>query len=73
MTDIRVDVAVGLYTTTPDDDFVLDRIGPLVIASPCSGHGAKFAPLMGAMIADLAMGESEVHPRFALRKPARVV
>jgi hypothetical protein len=45
-----------------------------VIASPCSGHGAKFAPpLMGAMIAHLAMGESEVHPRFALRKPARVV
>ena len=44
-----------------------------MIASPCSGHGAKFAPLMGAMIADLAMGESEVHPRFALRKPARVV
>jgi monomeric sarcosine oxidase len=62
-----------LYTTTPDDDFVLDRIGPLVIASPCSGHGAKFAPLMGAMIADLAMGRAEVLPRFALRKPARVV
>jgi glycine/D-amino acid oxidase-like deaminating enzyme len=62
-----------LYTTTPDDDFVLDRIGPLVIASPCSGHGAKFAPLMGAMIADLAMGRAEVRPRFALRKPARVV
>jgi len=56
-----------LYTTTPDDDFVLDRIGPLVIASPCSGHGAKFAPLMGAMIADLAMGRAEVHPRFTLR------
>jgi glycine/D-amino acid oxidase-like deaminating enzyme len=44
-----------------------------VIASPCSGHGAKFAPLMGAMIADLAMGRAEVLPRFALRKPAQVV
>ena len=26
VTDIRFDVAVGLYTTTPDDDFVLDRM-----------------------------------------------
>ena len=62
-----------LYTTIPDDDFVLDRVGPVVVASPCSGHGAKFAPLMGAMISDLATGEAEVHPRFAMRKPVRIV
>ncbi|WP_405735868.1 FAD-dependent oxidoreductase [Streptomyces sp. NBC_01537] len=55
-----------LYTTTPDEDFVLDRRGPLVIASPCSGHGAKFAPLIGAMAADLATGRAAAHPRFAL-------
>ncbi|NGO06149.1 FAD-dependent oxidoreductase [Streptomyces sp. HC44] len=58
--------ATCLYTTTPDDDFVLDRHGPLVIVSPCSGHGAKFAPLIGAMAADLAMGRAEPHPRFRL-------
>jgi sarcosine oxidase len=46
-----------LYTTTPDDDFVIDRIGPLVVASPCSGHGFKFAPLIGDVLADLATGE----------------
>ena len=28
--------------------------GPFVVASPCSGHGAKFAPLLGEIIADLA-------------------
>jgi monomeric sarcosine oxidase len=55
-----------LYTTTPDEDFVLDRRGPLVVVSPCSGHGAKFAPLIGAMAADLATGRAEPHPRFGL-------
>ncbi|MFF3378051.1 FAD-dependent oxidoreductase [Streptomyces sp. NPDC002680] len=56
-----------LYTTTPDEDFVLDRHGPLVVVSPCSGHGAKFAPLIGAMAADLATGRTEPHPRFRLQ------
>ncbi|WP_436758828.1 FAD-dependent oxidoreductase [Streptosporangium sp. V21-05] len=57
-----------LYTITPDEDFVLDRVGPFVIASPCSGHGAKFAPLIGRMTADLALGHTAPHPRFALRR-----
>ncbi|WP_329125790.1 FAD-dependent oxidoreductase [Streptomyces sp. NBC_01465] len=60
--------ATCLYTTTPDEDFVLDRRGPLVIVSPCSGHGAKFTPLIGAMAAALATGESEPHPRFSLAR-----
>ncbi|MBC9731213.1 FAD-dependent oxidoreductase [Streptomyces sp. TRM68367] len=55
-----------LYTMTEDDDFILDRRGPVVVASPCSGHGAKFAPLLGEMIADLALGRAETHSRFAL-------
>jgi glycine/D-amino acid oxidase-like deaminating enzyme len=61
-----------LYTTTPDEDFVLDRIGPVVVASPCSGHGAKFAPLIGEMAADLALGTAQADPRFALRRSASV-
>jgi sarcosine oxidase len=60
-----------LYTFTPDEDFVLDRVGPVVIASPCSGHGAKFTPLIGRIAADLALGRTEPHPRFALRRPPR--
>ncbi|MGJ6964243.1 FAD-dependent oxidoreductase [Streptosporangium sp. G11] len=57
-----------LYTITPDEDFILDRVGPFVIVSPCSGQGAKFAPLIGHMAADLALGHTEPHPRFALRR-----
>lgn len=45
-----------LYTRTPDEDFVLDRVGPIVVASPCSGHGFKFVPLLGELVADLATG-----------------
>ncbi|MEY2461214.1 MAG: sarcosine oxidase [Acidimicrobiaceae bacterium] len=44
-----------LYTTTPDESFVLERVGPVVIGSPCSGHGFKFTPLIGRRLADLAM------------------
>jgi sarcosine oxidase len=46
-----------LYTNTPDNDFVLDQVGPLVVASPCSGHGFKFAPLIGEICARLTLGE----------------
>jgi sarcosine oxidase len=45
--------ATCLYTTTPSEDFVLDRLGRLIVCSPCSGHGAKFAPLIGELTADL--------------------
>ncbi|MEU9413171.1 FAD-dependent oxidoreductase [Streptomyces sp. NPDC048281] len=60
--------ATCLYTSTPDEDFVLDRRGPFVIVSPCSGHGAKFAPLIGAMAADLATGRAEPQSRFRLER-----
>ena len=55
-----------LYTWTANEDFVLDRSGPFVVASPCSGHGAKFAPLLGEIIADLAAGKPAPDPRFTL-------
>jgi sarcosine oxidase len=44
------------YTTTPDEDFVLDRIGPVVIGAGFSGHGFKFTPVIGRILADLATG-----------------
>jgi sarcosine oxidase len=61
-----------LYTRTRDEDFVLDRVGPLVIASPCSGHGFKFTPLIGEVTADLATGEDPKIPleRFRAGRPA---
>jgi sarcosine oxidase len=46
-----------LYTVAPDGNFVIDRHpehGNVVIASPCSGHGFKFASAIGPLLADLA-------------------
>jgi len=60
-----VDEVTCLYTTTPTEDFVLDRVGPVVVASPCSGHGFKFSPLVGQMIADVVAGE-KAPERFRL-------
>jgi sarcosine oxidase len=48
--------ATCLYTSTANEDFLIDRVGSVVVASPCSGHGAKFAPLLGELIADAATG-----------------
>jgi sarcosine oxidase len=42
-----------MYTTTPDERFILERRGKVVIGSACSGHGFKFAPAIGARLAGL--------------------
>ncbi|HEY6865757.1 MAG TPA: N-methyl-L-tryptophan oxidase [Candidatus Eisenbacteria bacterium] len=60
------DAAVCLYTNTPDAHFVLDlhpRHPGVLIASPCSGHGFKFAAALGEVAADLLEG---ARPRFDL-------
>jgi sarcosine oxidase len=58
---------VCLYTNTPDDHFWIDRHPAhpqVLIASPCSGHGFKFAPVIGEILADLVQGRA---PRFELQ------
>lgn len=53
-----------MYTMTPDEDFVIDlsRADPrIVIASPCSGHGYKFASVIGEILADLSTNGSTRH------------
>jgi sarcosine oxidase len=57
-----------LYASTPDDDFVVDRIGPIVLAVGFGGHGFKFAPLVGKMVAELVMTGAASHPRFRLER-----
>lgn len=45
-----------LYTNTPDGHFWIDRHHEhpsVFIASPCSGHGFKFAAVIGETLADL--------------------
>ena len=46
-----------MYTRTPDAHFLVDTLPKdprIVLASPCSGHGFKFASLLGIVLADLA-------------------
>jgi sarcosine oxidase len=60
------EAAVCLYTNTSDEHFVIDRLRGderVIVASPCSGHGFKFAPAIGEVIADMATG---AEPRFDL-------
>ena len=61
---------VCLYTNTPDDAFVIDRhpAAPgVAFASACSGHGFKYAPLVGEILADLAVSGATSWPIGAFR------
>jgi sarcosine oxidase len=52
-----VDVRVCMYTMTPDQDFVLGWLpggmGRVAVAAGFSGHGFKFTPVVGEVLADL--------------------
>lgn len=56
-----------LFTNTPTEDFVVAGADGITVASPCSGHGAKFAPLLGRIIAEAASGERPPPDRFRVR------
>ena len=62
-----------IYDNSPDEDFILDRTGNVVVGSGTSGHGFKFGPLFGEWLATLATGLPGVAPdeRFALARFAR--
>ena len=59
-----LDEASCLYTRTASEDFFLGSYGPLLVLSPCSGHGAKFAPLIGRWAAVLLEGGRLPYPFF---------
>jgi sarcosine oxidase len=65
LTGPPVAAKVCLYTTTPDEHFV---IGPhpdfpnVVVAAGFSGHGFKFVPVVGEILADLALAGRTDHP-----------
>ena len=65
-----------IYTRTPDEDFILDTHPDdprIVLASPCSGHGFKFAPVLGEILASLALDGASPYDvaRFRLARLAR--
>jgi len=43
------------YTSTPDTAFYLERVGPVAVGAGFSGHGFKFAPVVGRILADLVV------------------
>lgn len=50
------ETSVCLFTNTPDHDFIIDFhpfSPPVLISSPCSGHGFKFASAIGEIQAEL--------------------
>jgi glycine/D-amino acid oxidase-like deaminating enzyme len=66
--------ATCLYTLTPDRDLVLGPVGghDRVLVALGAAHGFKFAPLVGRVLADLALhGGTDVDiTPFALDRPA---
>jgi glycine/D-amino acid oxidase-like deaminating enzyme len=55
-TDV-VDELVCCWTDSPDGWFVVDVVGPVVVACGDSGKGFKYSPAMGEILADLVEGE----------------
>jgi sarcosine oxidase len=57
-----------VYDNTPDENFIVDRIGNVVIGCGTSGHGFKFGPLFGEWLADLATAALNApHPELRAR------
>ena len=52
-----------LYTNTPDERFVLERRGRIVVAAACNGQGFQLAPESGRRLAELALEPAEVTAR----------
>jgi sarcosine oxidase len=62
-----------MYTTTPDEHFVIaphPEHDNVTVACGFSGHGFKFVPVVGEILADLATTGTTAHP-IALFHPRR--
>ena len=62
-----------MYAMTPTEDFILDHFPGtrnVVLGAGFSGHGFKFGPLIGELLADLLLGNEPAFPlaRFGLGK-----
>lgn len=68
--------ATCMYSNTPDEHFVISRHpahpGSVTVACGFSGHGFKFVPVVGEIVADLALTGTTAHPigLFDPRRPA---
>jgi sarcosine oxidase len=65
-----------LYTNTPDERFIIGALPGhphLIVGSVCSGHGFKFGPLMGRLLAGLALEGRTGVPEFERHRDAFAV
>jgi sarcosine oxidase len=70
-----VQATTCIYTRAPDEHFVLGLHSDhpkIVLASPCSGHGFKFASIVGEVLADLATTQATNSP-IELFRPDRFI
>jgi sarcosine oxidase len=60
-----LDAVVCIYTLTRDHHFLIDghpTYANVTLASPCSGHGFKLTPVIGELLAALALDGKTAHP-----------
>jgi sarcosine oxidase len=50
---LRFRVETCVYTSTRDERFLIERHGPIIVVSACSGHGFQYAPETGRRAAAL--------------------
>jgi len=51
------------YTVSQDEEFLIDwtdRHDNVLVVSPCSGHGFKFGPIIGKVVADLLVKDQSI-------------
>ena len=75
LTGRLVKAATCMYASAPDDHFViglLDGMPQVVVACGFSGHGFKFVPVVGEIVADLAQTGTTAHDidLFDIKRPA---
>lgn len=62
-----ISTSTYLSTFNRSGDFIVDRVGNIVIVQACEQQGFKFGPLIGKYVADLVTGSKFSQLRFRLR------
>lgn len=64
---VPTDHAICMYTMSPDEHFIINTEDRVTYAAGFSGHGFKFAPVIGEILADLSVRGKTAHPIDFLR------
>ena len=71
-TCVYTNTCAGDANGSAADEFILDYLPHdrrVIVASPCSGHGFKFASAIGQILADMAMTDADCgYPEFSLKR-----